>query len=223
MNIHIIPTDKPSKLYKVKGKYNFDKYLVQSVNAENQNIYMTSDEEIKRRDWFINESNQIEKGIEYYDYKVLSPECKLVIMTTDKDLIKDGIQAIDDEFLEWFVKNPSCEKVEIVKCRGYLHLSYMIIIPQEEPKQETVEEAAYRILHRNEVSDEDMIMSYTFPKTIKSMVEMAKWQAERMYSEEEIAIAFNEGQAYSVTGKLVDGKEWVKTHKKEWFEQHKKK
>jgi hypothetical protein len=51
----------------------------------------------------------------------------------------------------------------------------------------------------------------------------AKWQAERMYSEEDIAIAFNEGQAYSVTGKLVNGKEWAKTHKKEWFEQFKKK
>lgn len=51
----------------------------------------------------------------------------------------------------------------------------------------------------------------------------ATWQAERMYSEEDIALAFNEGQAYSVTGKLVDGKEWVKTHKKEWFEQFKKK
>jgi hypothetical protein len=49
----------------------------------------------------------------------------------------------------------------------------------------------------------------------------AKWQAERMYSEEDIAIAFNEGQAYSVTGKLVNGKEWAKTHKKEWFEQFK--
>ena len=51
----------------------------------------------------------------------------------------------------------------------------------------------------------------------------AKYQAERMHSEEDIAIAFNEGQAYSVRGKLVDGKEWAKTHKKEWFGQFKKK
>jgi len=48
-----------------------------------------------------------------------------------------------------------------------------------------------------------------------------KWQQQRSYSEEEVAIAFNEGQAYSVTGKLVDGKEWVKTHKKEWFNEFK--
>jgi hypothetical protein len=40
---------------------------------------------------------------------------KKIILTTDQDLIKDGVQAIDDEFLEWFVKNPSCEEVEIKK------------------------------------------------------------------------------------------------------------
>jgi hypothetical protein len=40
--------------------------------------------------------------------------CKKIILTTDGDLIKDGIQVIDDdEFLEWFVKNPSCERVEV--------------------------------------------------------------------------------------------------------------
>jgi len=50
-----------------------------------------------------------------------------------------------------------------------------------------------------------------------------KYQQEKSYSEEEVAIAFNEGQAYSVTGKLVDGKEWVKTHKKEWFNEFKNK
>lgn len=50
----------------------------------------------------------------------------------------------------------------------------------------------------------------------------AKWQAERMYSEEEIARAFNEGMAYETMGKYIKGEEWVKTHKKEWFEQVKK-
>ena len=51
-------------------------------------------------------------------------------------------------------------------------------------------------------------------------IEQAKEMEKKQqgYSEEDIALAFNEGQAYSVTGKLVDGKEWVKQHKKEWFE-----
>jgi hypothetical protein len=69
---------------------------------------------------------------------------------------------------------------------------------------------------------------YQMKSKFKSKKEIFK-QAKEMekqqqgYSEEEIAIAYNEGQAYSVTGKLVDGKEWVKTHKKEWFEQFKNK
>ena len=42
---------------------------------------------------------------------------KKIILTTDGDLIKDGVQAPDDEFLQWFVENPSCEeaKVEITE------------------------------------------------------------------------------------------------------------
>jgi hypothetical protein len=66
-----------------------------------------------------------------------------VILTTNKLLIKDGVQAIDDEFLEWFVKNPSCEfvklKSESSRKHGmwkpeYYPQIYKIIIPKEEPK-----------------------------------------------------------------------------------------
>ena len=38
---------------------------------------------------------------------------KRLYLTTDPDLVKDGIQGIDDEFLEWFGKNPSCDFIEI--------------------------------------------------------------------------------------------------------------
>ena len=34
-----------------------------------------------------------------------------IILTTDQSL--NGVQAIGDTFLEWFVKNPSCEKIEV--------------------------------------------------------------------------------------------------------------
>ena len=63
-------------------------------------------------------------------------------MSTDADLIKDGIQAIDDEFLEWFVKNPSCEEVEVMNVPDFIyqtkHSCYKIIIPKEEPKQDFI-------------------------------------------------------------------------------------
>jgi hypothetical protein len=69
-----------------------------------------------------------------------------VILTTNKLLIKDGVQAIDDEFLQWIVKNPSCEEVEInsviilkesrdeTDYPEFDYYNYEIIIPKEEPK-----------------------------------------------------------------------------------------
>ena len=44
----------------------------------------------------------------------LNKKPKKVILTTDPDLIVDGVQAIDDAFLEWLAKNPTCEYVEVV-------------------------------------------------------------------------------------------------------------
>jgi hypothetical protein len=46
---------------------------------------------------------------------------------------------------------------------------------------------------------------------------------KELYSEEDIARAFNEGMACETMGKYIKGEDWVKTHKKEWFEQHKRK
>lgn len=73
---------------------------------------------------------------------------KKIILTTAQDLIKDGVQAIDDDFLDWFVKNPSCEEVEVIKqelntdyrSNWKQKFYYKIIIPKEESKQETLEE-----------------------------------------------------------------------------------
>jgi hypothetical protein len=135
-NIHIIPTDKPSRLFKVSGELkltrNFDFYN----GSEYQNIYITSDEEIKdvrphKGKWQLEKEQILNK---FPNYLTDLSECKLVIMTTDPDLIADGVQSISDEFLEWFVKNPSCEEVEVKKWfDGVDFLEYEIIIPQEDP------------------------------------------------------------------------------------------
>ncbi len=68
---------------------------------------------------------------------------KKIILTTDQDLIKDGVQAIDDEFLEWFVKNPSCEYVPIITTIVLNESTYKTNIGfeswrKEEPKKETL-------------------------------------------------------------------------------------
>ena len=161
-NIHILPTDKPSRLYLGNnGNFVFGmmKTSIQSINDDftNQNIYITSDEEIKKGCWVYSEARKTlfkvksicntSAGYLLIEDDVIMPleinevDCKKIILTTDQDLIKDGVQAIDDEFLKWFVKNPNCEEVETYSLgvKNQLtgesgHYKYEIIIPKEEPK-----------------------------------------------------------------------------------------
>ena len=211
---------------------NFDFYN----GSEYQNIYITSDEEIKKGDWVIqinfeNTNTQSIQCITEFQVKIANDKNgsftkNKVILTTDQDLIADGVQPIDDEFLESFVKNPSCEFVEIVKCRGYLHLSYMIIIPQEEPKltieeyeQQGMEKYAHKFKHE---TLEEAAAKYVKTKwepaqeeNRESFIDGAKWQAERMYSEEEVQL---------IASKLLtDIKNGNAGNSVEWFEQFKKK
>jgi len=161
-NIYILPTDKPSRLaiqLDCKPKYNLQLGVradMWTKNWEKQNIYITSDEEIKEGDWYLCLDNtkcndSIYKCNEVWlNMEEKQPSyCKKIILTDNKDLIKEGVQSIDDEFLEWFIKNPTCEFVKTdlvpvnefgseitVNSYGFDKFKYKIIIPQEEPKQE---------------------------------------------------------------------------------------
>ncbi len=260
-NLHIIPTDKlPIKgdlllrhLWKSKPneciswwRYNdtstYGSVVVYTTlngsfmdspsSFKVQHIYITNSEEIKDEDWFL--EDDIENLIfQRRNSKVYSlpDSAKKIVLTTDPDLIENGVQAIDDKFLEWFVKNPSCEEVEVeiettsiqlpqqqlsensydLAFRWINKKVYKIIIPQEEPKtgyvkskteflgveftlkdgskqfvpiQSTLKEAA-----ENKYGSD----RYLFAQQREGFIEGAKWQAERMYSEEELLQALNIG------------------------------
>jgi len=139
-NIHVLPTDKPSRLhFDDKLFLSTSLQISKNINSivEGRNIYITSDEEIKEGDWFLSCENTIEQ---YKGATIPIYLDKKIILTTDQDLIKDGVQPIDDEFLEWFVKNPNCEKVEIENGWGLdidIETPYhKIIIPKEEQTTE---------------------------------------------------------------------------------------
>jgi hypothetical protein len=143
-NIHLIPTDKPSRLHLGKSGLVLCDLVFNPTTINSQNIYITNDEEIKEGYWLDLSDNSIIK-VSKEDLKLFKSYDKLqfkkIILTDNKDLIKGDIQSISDEFLQWFVKNPSCERVEVETTRernGYhsKHKKrYKIIIPQEEPKQ----------------------------------------------------------------------------------------
>jgi hypothetical protein len=114
-NIHLIPTDKPNMFsLNSSGKYHLTNQLhTNSPNFTNQNIYITSDEEIKEGDYKLDTfHNQVSNVI---SINSISKYDKKIILTIDSDLIKDSVQKIDDDFLDWFCKNPSCEEVMTIK------------------------------------------------------------------------------------------------------------
>jgi hypothetical protein len=260
-NIHILPTDKSSRLHNYTNDgLGLSKKVLNWKDA--RHIYITNSEEIKDRDWFYDLDTKYIKVKKSFENSHLYFNGKKIILTTDQDLIKDGVQAIDDEFLEWFVKNPSCEEVEVEKWfdKNSDEEYFIPIIPKEEPKQEkidfvywlmdncqlitdsetqenvlwrydsedytveglfkvfvdfsnpnadklssastttikqeTIEEAAERILANNidglrdDLKDDDLFFFY------KGFVQfygeaMAEWQQEQMYSEEDMKKAFN--------------------------------
>jgi hypothetical protein len=156
-NIWLIPSNAISRLF--LDYYNnlfivTTKDFITKINKF-QNIYITSDEEIKEGDWFL--EDDIENLIfQRRNSKVYSlpDSAKKIILTTDVDLIKDGVQAIDDEFLEWFVKNPSCESVKVDSYKTIYHnWIYKIITPKEEHKQVLTEEDIFNQKDIDAVTD----------------------------------------------------------------------
>lgn len=159
-NIHVLPTDKPSRLYEgVNKELKFTDHLITNKRIFCQNIYITSDEEINQQTkpcWCLNTIKKTwDSDLIYYQGSMPQYHyvgLKKIILTTDQDLIKDGVQAIDDDFLEWFVKNPSCEEVEVensgpwfpagIYFINYLpeHFKQETTIPKEEPKQDLEKE-----------------------------------------------------------------------------------
>ena len=180
-NIHILPTDKPSRfLYnstlksfciqkeidgmfindgKVSGAdfWGLEKALNNGFKP--YNIHITSpNEDINENDYIITKDGRLVE-VSYLLSNDLEGASKIVL-TTDPMLSPD-VHKIPDEFLEWFVKNPSCEEVEVIYdyfqvdqnnpvFRGSTALvkQHKIIIPKEEPKQERMysEEEVYHIL-----------------------------------------------------------------------------
>jgi hypothetical protein len=130
-NLFLVPTEKPSRLFKFANQLHLD--TIPKDYYKKYNIYITSDEEIKEGvdQWYLDKllnKPRNSSGSQYGEKQ------NVIILTTDQDLISDGVQAIHDTFLEWFMSNLSCEFVHVIK--NPFHeptiYRYKIIIPQEQ-------------------------------------------------------------------------------------------
>lgn len=197
-NIHVLPTDKPSRLHLAYDKYYYlsvEPFIqLDTKNYESFNIYITSDEEIKEGDYWLyicpingldygdNNKPIVKNNLPNSWFEKLHDRLnyKKIILTTDQDLIKDGVQAINDEFLEWFVKNPSCEKVKIDSYKTIYHTwLYKIIIPKGTLEKTAVEWLETQIIKfhiwkRNPIYDENCFDEIELKKAIEQAKEMEK-------------------------------------------------
>jgi hypothetical protein len=227
-NVFVLPTDKPSRVYLIKSN---NRLGLTSTNPEymenfgsgtqNQHIYITSDEKFVIDEYITDGIEVIKATPKLVDGQGLlnRRDWKKIILTTDQDL--DGVQPIDDEFLEWFVKNPSCESVKVVK-EGYkkndmideaTSYIYKIIIPKEEQKQHLID--MMRNDEELELYDEtEHLLSTQTNK--ERLLEDVKEETQRMYSEEEVIDLLQEMNDYPT---IFEGRIDIK----EWFEQLKKK
>jgi hypothetical protein len=232
-NIHVIPTDKPSRLRYFDSKLEIMWLIPKKSDIVFQNIYITSDEDLKAGDWTYNIVSKTiftakQELIDLINHpNVTLTTNKKIILTTDLQLIADGVQAIDDDFLEWFVKNPSCEEVEVDKgYRGVNLFNYKIIIPKEEPKQDQKQ-------HLIDLMrlDEQETLGGVSPVYMKgwggitnsenSFNRGVKWQQEQdknKYSEEEVFNLWNWLNDGFIIRKSLPTKEELLG----WFEQFKK-
>ena len=200
---------------------------MRNIHKINQRIYITSDEEIK--EWYIYEGKLLKISVNHSKYEMLYG--KPIIITTDPEL---KIQLIDDEFLEWFAKNPNCENVEVISFDKYSEFSgeigYEIVIPKEEVKQH------FYCSDRLELDDiekctiqcdvcsgklkqetlEEAAENYTNNGMIKvAFMNGAFWQQERSYSEEEVHDIIKSYQDDMENNSMYQNYD-------EWFEQFKK-
>ena len=153
-NIHILPTLKLSRLHYY---YYFDGQPVYGLSPTNlswrngRHLYITSDENKKLKDYVYDvQTHNIFRIDNYSELESAQNEqYKKIILTTDLELIVEGVQAIDDKFLQWFIKNHECEfiKIDNIRDRVYVddhlitstHIKYEISIPQEKPTKKEME------------------------------------------------------------------------------------
>jgi hypothetical protein len=119
-NIHLIPTNEPSKLVKLSmfgltKLHSCENILPIQDEEQYQNLYITNEEYLKDDEHCISFGSDICKGqLDTFCSGVKYSRKPLkIVLTTDLKLIADGIQKIDDTFLERFCKHSGCESIKV--------------------------------------------------------------------------------------------------------------
>jgi len=219
-NIHLLPTKNLSRLYlhsngELQLRHNLsrtDDYL-----GSNQHLYITCEEEIKEGDWLLIIDDFETYVHEHKGDNLPTTYNKKIILTTDQELIEDGVKAITNTFAEWFVENPTCEYVEtkLVEFEVDMGLGdscvergsyYNIIIPKEEITSK---------INLVEIPQEQLEKERNPNYVYFNIDKPTSSQTERMYSEEEVRLMLSESFKASQEGYDITTDDIIKQFKKD--------
>jgi hypothetical protein len=115
---------------------------MKNIHKINQHTYITSDEEIKEGDWCLDSSETIVvKCLRTGSDSYWNKNCKKIILTTDQDLIKDGVQIVKGVGIESF------------------NNGYKIIIPKEEQDKKLYSEEDLDMLRKFMIQEQNFSKS----------------------------------------------------------------
>ena len=189
-----------NKIYQIKESA---KDFLNHVQGISRKIILTTDQDLIKEFEQIDQNNPITKGSTALVYK-------------------QNVQSIPDDFLEWFVNNSSCEYVEVnLNSFGECHMkgdgcscydttdqslcelhypNYKIIIPKEEPKQETLYEAAEKYAEHQLTGIDDKFSKFECINDFIAGAEFQQQQDKNKFSEEDMKLAFETGRNFQLTG-----------------------
>ena len=145
-------TDKPTWFHKsiLTGILRKSSSCINDMKqAYGVNIHITSDEKFVKDDYITDGIEVIRATPKLVDAQGLvnRRDWKKIILSTDEELIKDGVQKIGEGFLKWFMDNPDCEYIEVGKTNKLIdnyadnekdkwEVTYHIYNPDNQPKFE---------------------------------------------------------------------------------------
>lgn len=114
---------------------------MENIHKIKENIYITSDEEIKEGDWYY-DTKDLESLVPIYqrsqDLKFYSG-CKKIILTTDVDLIANGVQTIQEEMKQKTLEE-AAERHSNETLRDNSHVSFIAGAKWQQERSYSVED-----------------------------------------------------------------------------------
>lgn len=107
-NIFLLPTKEASSLYLENLVLKLSEYNEPNVDyAQNQFIYITINEKIKVDEWVTDGIKVMKASLKLVEAQGLinRREWSKIVLTNDKDLIEDGVQAVNNLFLSFYAEN----------------------------------------------------------------------------------------------------------------------